>query len=101
MPYNPEKSKLSHQELRDQGYIIDCHCYPNIAYKGSRFSPSEWFEVLTEKEYTSRQELQQIKDRIKIVQEWWESKREYIIDRMQTPLTADCEDILDNITKEL
>ena len=63
---NEIKNYLSHKELQNQGYIIDTCCYPNIAYKGPRFNPSEWFEVLTEKEYiqstTIRKQGKKIKD---------------------------------------
>ena len=44
-------SKHSHLDLKALGYTIDNTCYPNIAYKGARFSPVEWFDVLTEKEH--------------------------------------------------
>ena len=44
-------STLSHQELRRQGYIIDSTYYPNIYYKGNRFSPTEWGYVLTHLEF--------------------------------------------------
>lgn len=29
------------------GFTIDRHCFPWIAYKGPRFQPDEWFPVIT------------------------------------------------------
>lgn len=51
------KNHQSHKELKKQGYIIDTCCYPNIAYKGPRFDPSKWFEVLTEKEHVQSETI--------------------------------------------
>lgn len=42
--------KMSRAEAFKQGFTIDSHCYPNIAYKGGRMQPNEWFEVPTEVE---------------------------------------------------
>lgn len=33
-----------------KGYTIDNTCYPNIAYKGPRFNPTEWVPVFTDVE---------------------------------------------------
>lgn len=46
-----DKKLFSHEKLIEHGYIIDTHCYPNVAYKGARFDPDDIFTVFTEKEY--------------------------------------------------
>lgn len=33
-----------------RGYTIDTSCYPNVAYKGPRFNPTEWVPVFTDVE---------------------------------------------------
>lgn len=49
-PGNAERTIQTRKEALDAGYIIDNHCYPNVAYKGQRFQPDHWFKVLTEYE---------------------------------------------------
>jgi protein-tyrosine phosphatase len=36
---------MNAKQAKEQGYIIDTHCYPWVAYKGARFEPDEWFLV--------------------------------------------------------
>lgn len=42
--------RMSRAQARAKGLKIDNHCYPNVAYKGPRFVPTEWFFVCTEGE---------------------------------------------------
>jgi len=37
-------------EMKSQGYVIDDHCYPWVAYKGPRFNPTEIHYCYTEME---------------------------------------------------
>ena len=62
-------STLSHQELKQQGYIIDSTCYPNIYYKGHRFDPAEWGHVLTNLEFDLLKALEGMLEWARRVQE--------------------------------
>jgi hypothetical protein len=37
----------SEQAMKD-GYTVDRHCYPWVAYKGPRFNPTEWKHIRTD-----------------------------------------------------
>lgn len=37
-------------EAEQKGYTVDRSCYPWVAYKGSRFDPTEFFYILTDNE---------------------------------------------------
>ena len=39
--------RMHRQDATDQGFIIDDYCYPPLAYKGSRFAPSEHHSTYT------------------------------------------------------
>ena len=47
--------KITIQEAKEQGFIVDITCYPHIAYKGARFAPTEMINVYTEEEAKLRQ----------------------------------------------
>lgn len=38
---------ITRQQALKDGFIIDSTCYPNIAYRGPRFQPSEFHKVPT------------------------------------------------------
>ena len=42
--------KMTRKKAIEQKFKIDSTCYPNVAYKGARFSPEEIFDIPTEKE---------------------------------------------------
>lgn len=42
--------RLHIDEAQAQGFVVDTHCYPYLAYKGERFRPTETQEVYTELE---------------------------------------------------
>ena len=44
------KLPRTRQEAEAQGYTVDTHVYPWVAYRGPRFNPTEWHTVLTDKE---------------------------------------------------
>jgi hypothetical protein len=48
---NPEGiDRVDPEEMRGKGFTIDDHVYPWVAYKGPRFSPTEWYECFTDLE---------------------------------------------------
>lgn len=42
--------QLTRNQILKAGFVIDDHCYPPVAYKGSKFDTTEAFETLTELE---------------------------------------------------
>jgi hypothetical protein len=48
---------MTANESRALGFIVDDTCYPWLAYKGPRFSPTEKQEVLTDTEAQLRDAL--------------------------------------------
>jgi hypothetical protein len=42
--------KLTPAQAEQQGFTIDRHCYPWVAYKGERFKPMELHQVYTDTE---------------------------------------------------
>jgi hypothetical protein len=49
--------RLTPDEARDQGFTIDTTTYPWTAYKGPRFSPTDWRDCFTEHEAALRAAL--------------------------------------------
>jgi hypothetical protein len=47
---NTKHTPMTRESAEAAGYEVDTHCYPWLAYKGSRFSPTEKREVFTDKE---------------------------------------------------
>ena len=45
-----EKRDITREDAIANGYIIDDHCYPPVAYKGARFAPDKWKETYTKLE---------------------------------------------------
>lgn len=45
-----KRNRITRKEADESGLTIDSTCYPNVAYKGDRSEPDEWYEVPTEKE---------------------------------------------------
>ena len=41
------KGTINRVDAMRQGFMIDTTCYPNVAYKGPRFDPTEWAEIPT------------------------------------------------------
>lgn len=51
---------LTQQEAIEQGFTIDRHCYPNTAYKGPRFTPTEYRHVESDREMELRLEIERL-----------------------------------------
>lgn len=49
-------SYIALDKAQAEGFTIDRHCYPWVAYKGPRFSPSEWHVTDTDIEFELKQE---------------------------------------------
>jgi len=45
------RTLIDEAEARRRGYSVDRLMYPPFAYKGYRFAPTEWIEILTYPEY--------------------------------------------------
>jgi len=43
-------TRMTKSEAEAQGFTVDTHCYPWLAYKGARFAPTEKFEIEPEPE---------------------------------------------------
>lgn len=41
---------IDRKQAEVQGFIVDTHCYPWLAYKGDRFAPTEHMDCLTDLE---------------------------------------------------
>lgn len=50
---------------RDNGYTIDSHCYPNVAYKDGRFAPDVIVNVMTEREEELQREVKRLTRNLK------------------------------------
>lgn len=40
---------MTAEQAELEGFVVDRHCYPWLAYKGPRFDPTEHFDVDTPK----------------------------------------------------
>lgn len=49
-----------------EGYTVDTHVYPWLAYKGPRFNPTETKQIATDKESDLRNALAAARNRLQI-----------------------------------
>lgn len=62
------------QKAEKQGYTVDTHVYPWLAYKGPRFNPTHTQQIETDKESERLMALSAARNRLKIaldaISEW-------------------------------
>ena len=47
---------------REEGFTIDHHCYPWVAYKGPRFNPTEWHYTQTDTESEQAERIEELEN---------------------------------------